>query len=109
MFQSYKFIKHLKDKYGKYSFEYDLTDSDFGTVSEVGVAPAVGVASGLVIAVIQEYSKRNLNVAKNLMLAFIWHNKKYPSMSIQELVDLNKKNPLFSQYEEDLQKYLPLL
>ena len=108
MFQSYKFIKYLDYKDGKYSFEYELVDSDFGTVSGVGVDMA-GVDVGVAIAVIQEYSQRNLNVAKNLMLAFIWYNKKYP-ISIQQQINHNKQyNPLFPPYEEDLQKYLLLL
>ena len=37
MFQSYKFIKYLEYKDDKYSWEYELTDSEFGTVSGVGV------------------------------------------------------------------------
>ena len=134
MFQSYKYINHTdeeivgrKGKYQPYSVEYELTDSDFGTVSGVAVDGDEWV--NVAIAVIQEYSKiikrlkrkqpvseiemelRKLNVAKNLMLAFVWHNKKYLNWhSIQQLIDYNKKyNPLFSQYEEELQKYLILL
>ena len=108
MFQSYKYIKYLGKKDDKYPCEYELTDSDFGTIS--GVDDEIGVGIGVGVAVIQEYSKRKLNVAKNLMLAFVWHNKKYPYYSIQQMIDNNKKyNPLFSQYEEDLQKYLPLI
>ena len=104
MFQSYKYVKYLDYKDGKHSWEYELTDSDFGTISGVGVEVVVGVA------VIQEYSKRKLNVAANLALAFVWHNKQNPAWSIQQLIDYNKKyNPLFAQYEEDIQKYLPLL
>ena len=104
MFQSYKYIKYLGEKDGKHSWEYELIDSDFGTVSGVGVWVEVE------IAVIQEYSKRKLNVGKNLMLAFVWYNKLNPWYSIQQMIDFNKKyNPLFPQYEEDLQKYLPLL
>ena len=104
MFQSYKFIKYLDYKDGEYSWEYELIDSDFGTVS------GVGVEVGVEVAVIQEYSKRKLNVAANLALAFIWYNKNDPYYSIQQLIYYNKKyNPLFAQYEEDIQKYLPLL
>ena len=106
MFQSYKYTKYLGYKDGKSHWEYELTDSDFGTISGV----VIGVELGVEIAVIQEYSKRKLNVAKNLMLAFVWCNKKYPNRSIQQIIDYNKKyNPLFAQYEEDLQKYLPLI
>ena len=108
MFQSYKYKKYLGKKDGKNCYEYELTDSDFGTVSGVGVGVEVEVGVG--VAVIQEYSKRKLNVGKNLMLAFVWRNKQRPYWSIQEMIDYNKKyNPLFSQYEEDLQKYLLLL
>ena len=110
MFQSYKYIKYIDRKDGKFSFEYELTDSKFGTVSGVAVGVGVGVGVGVEVAVIQEYSQRKLNVAKNLMLFFIWCNKKNPNRSIQEIIDYNKKyNPLFSQYEEDLQKYLILI
>ena len=108
MFQSYKYIRHLGYKDGKHSWEYELTDSDFGTVSGVGVEGGSGVDAG--VAVIQEYSKRKLNVAKNLMLSFSWWHKQYPYYSIQQIIDYNKKyNLLFSQYEEDLQKHLLLI
>ena len=110
MFQSYKYIKYLGEKDGKHSWEYELIDSDFGTVSGVWGGVEVWGGVGVAIAVIQEYSQRKLNVAKNLMLAFVWQNKQHPYWSIQQLIDYNKKhNPLFSQYEEELQKYLILL
>jgi hypothetical protein len=100
MFQSYKLIQ-AKD--GIRYWEYELIDSEFGTVSIMS-------EHGIWGAVIQEYSKRNLNVAANLAVVFNWHNKKYPHWSIQELINYNKNhNPLFPPYEEDLQKYLVLL
>ena len=92
MFQSYTFkhIKYLGKKDDKYSWEYELTDSDFGTIS--GVCGGVEVWGG--VAVIQEYSKRNLNVAKNLMLFFIWHNKfnKMTNFVLLGNVDKKEKN-----------------
>jgi hypothetical protein len=92
---------------GKHSREYKLTDSEFGTV--LGII-GVGLNYCFENAVIQEYSKRNLNVAANLMRAFIWYNKQYHNWSIQRLIDFNKRNnPLFLPYEKDLQKYLVLL
>ena len=113
MFQSYTYKEYFGKKYGKYSFEYDLTDSDFGTVSGVGVEVGGNgwVEIDVGVAVIHEYSKRNLNVGKNLVLAFVWYSKLYPDWgSIQQMIERNKKyNPLFQQYEEDLQKYLLLL
>ena len=100
MFQSYK--EYVGKKDGKYTYGYELTDSDFGTVS--------GIAVGFGISVIQEYAKRNLNVAKNLAVAFAWYSRQDPETSIENIIEYNKKyNPLFSQYEEDLQKYLLLL
>jgi hypothetical protein len=87
----------------------NLTDSEFGTVSGI----IVGMFATLVeiaIAVIQEYSKRKLNVAANLIRVFIWMHRKYPYWSIQQMMVYNKRyNPLFQQYEEDVQKYLVLL
>ena len=116
MFQSYTYKEYLGYKDGNHSFEYELVDSEFGTVSGVvvGDGPPIAYTNynrvGVGVAVIQEYSKRKLNVGKNLMLAFIWYNKQHPYYSIQKMIDYNKKrNPLFSQYEEDLQKYLLLL
>ena len=109
MFQSYTYTNYIRN--GNYSYKYELVDSEFGTVS--GVCGGVGVWAevGVGIAVIQEYSKRKLNVGKNLVLAFVWYSKLYPDWwSIQQMIERNKKyNPLFSQYEEDIQKYLLLL
>ena len=110
MFQSYTYKEYLGYKDGKHSYEYELVDSEFGTVTRVGVGVGVEVGVAVGVAVIQEYSKRKLNVGKNLALAFSWYHKQHPYFSIQEMIDYNKKyNLLFSQYEEDLQKYLPLL
>ena len=73
MFQSIKTTNYLVgEEYDNYAYEYELTDSDFGTVSGVVVEDGLG---GVGVAVIQEYSKRKLNVGKNLMLAFVWYNK----------------------------------
>jgi hypothetical protein len=110
MFISYKYKNYLAKKDGKYTLEYEITDSEFRTV--LGVVDTEGVATyatDAAIAVIREYSKRNLNVAANLAIAFVWCNKKYPVWSIQQMIDYNKYNPLFKQYKEDLQKYLVLL
>jgi hypothetical protein len=113
MFQSYTLKKFLDAEYDQYFFEYEITDDEFGAVSGVGISCVEAVISfrnETAIAVIQEYSKRNLNVAANLMRAFIWMHKLYPYWSIQNIININKKNtPLFQQYEDDLQKYLLLL
>jgi hypothetical protein len=107
MFISYGPSYYLGKEDGKYIWKYELIDSEFGTVSSKMFAhwvPNIGTA------VIQEYSKRNLNVAANLALSFVWYNKLHPYWSIQQLIDHNKRrNPLFPQYEQDIQKYLVLL
>jgi hypothetical protein len=109
MFQSYKYKKPMFSKDDKYCWEYELTDSEFGTVLGVGFLE-VFFDDMFEIAVIQEYSKRNLNVAANLALAFVWWQKQHPWQTIRDMLDTNKEfNPLFPQYEEDLQKYLLLL
>ena len=110
MFQSYKFIKSLGYKNGEYSWEYELIDSEFGTVygSEIGIENWIVAELG--VAVIQEYSKRNLNVAANLAVAFVWFNKLHSWYLIEKMIENSKNhNPLFLPYEEDINKYLPLL
>jgi hypothetical protein len=110
MFISYKYKNPLAFKDNKFQWEYELTDSEFGTVSGIGFDIGTVVSNDIGLAVIQEYSKRNLNVAANLMRAFIWYSKQYPWYSIRLIIDFNKRhNPLFTQYEENLQKYLVLL
>jgi hypothetical protein len=105
MFISYNYKRYHKD--GKNSWGYELRDSEFGTV----VGEAILAGWGMIAtAIIHEYSKRNLNVAANLAVAFVWFNKQHPNWSIQYIIDHNKKHtPLFQQYEDDLQKYLVLL
>jgi hypothetical protein len=108
MFVSYNYKKYSGYKDGRYIWEYELTDSEFGIVPVIraGVSRNVDV----VIAIIQEYTKRNLNVAANIVASFVWYNKLNPNWSIQTLIYHNRQyNPLFSQYEKDLQKYLVLL
>jgi hypothetical protein len=109
MFQSY-ILKEMTSKNGKnYCWEYELTDSEFRTVFGVHER-GIGHWCGVCAAVIQEYDKRNLNVMANLMRAFVWMHKRHPDWSIQDMIDYNKRyNPLFLQYEKDLQKYLVLL
>jgi hypothetical protein len=114
MFISYDFSENFYYQDDKYYWEYELTDSEFGTVSGIGVSDIYDMEDSgkptyefdmFEVAVIQEYSKRNLNVAANLAVAFVWSG--FP---IDELIEINKEyNPLFLPYEKDLQKYLVLL
>jgi hypothetical protein len=101
MFISWKYSQYLGKKDGKHTWEYELTDSEFGAV--IGVTNSIEIAS----VVIEEYSKRNLNVAKNLALVLIWEHEQNSWRPIQHIIDNNREfNPLFPQYEEEVQKYL---
>jgi hypothetical protein len=110
MFQSIEYIKYLRvDKKTKlHSYEFELTDSDFGCVKVVvGVEATIEVE---IAAVIQEYSKRNLNVAKNLFLYFRWYEKKYDIWIASQIKVAEKCHPLFTpQIKADIEKYLLLL
>jgi hypothetical protein len=113
MFQSFMFGEYGAYNYrdGKYIWGYKLTDSEFGIVSgKITFGNGNRLAIVAALAIIQEYGKRNLNVAANLATAFVWMDKQFPHYSVQDVINVNKKyNPLFKQYEEDLQKYLVLL
>ena len=114
MFKSYEYQKYLgyNSKTKEYSYQYKIIDSEFEEVGvdvgvEVGVAAEVAVA--VAVAVIDTYEKRNLNVAANLVRAFLYLSKKYGN-SVNDIIEYNKKyNPKFAKYENDLQKYLTLL
>jgi hypothetical protein len=101
MFLSYEYLGYLghDPKTNEYLWEYKIVDSEFGE----------GVGVGVGVAVIQEYSKRNLTVAPNLVRAMQLVSKKY-GYSIQQIIDWNKQyNPLYKQYQEEVDKYLTLL
>jgi hypothetical protein len=112
MFLSYKYQKYLgyDTKIKQYSYQYKIIDSNFEKVGVVGVGFGVGAAEvGVAVAVIDTYEKRNLNVAKNLMLAILYHSKRC-GYSAQQIIKYNKQyNPKFAQYEEELNKYLCLV
>ena len=103
MFQSYEFQDYLghdpkKDKYGISQFK--IIDSDF---EEVAVVDCLWAAIGLWIAIIETYEKRNLNVAANLVLAFLHYHKVYPDSPLMSVIDFNKgKNPKFAKYEKEV-------
>jgi hypothetical protein len=106
-FKSYE-SKYLGYDYktDEYRYEYKIVDDDwiaFGVAVEVWVEVVIGAA------VIQEYSKRDLPIATNLVRAFQWYSQKC-GYSIEQIIAWNKQhNPKFKQYEEDIEKYLVLL
>jgi hypothetical protein len=109
MFISYEYQNYLgyNVKTEEYSYQYKIIDSTF---EGVGVVAGIAVVVELEVAIIDAYEKRNLNVAANLMAAILYHHKKYPHISVPQIIEWNKKyNPKFAKYENDLQKYLCLL
>jgi hypothetical protein len=115
-FKSYEFVKYLglDQKTKEYRFEYKIVDDDWvGVVVAVGFGVAVGVGLGVAVevgaAVIQEYSKRDLPIAPNLVRAFQWFSKKY-GISIEQVIAWNKQyNSKFKDYEQDIERYMVLL
>jgi len=112
MFLSYYYRKYLgyDNKTKLYSWEYKVVDSEF---EEIGVGEnmgaGVGVGLGVGVAVVNTYEKRKLNVAANLVRAFIWQNKGC-GWTISNLIKWNKQfNPKFAKYEKDIEKYLVLI
>ena len=117
MFQSFEYQKYLgyDDAAKEHRWQYEITDSDFKeVVVEAGVGVGVVVGIGVWVAVIEAYEKRNLNVAANLIAAIFYLHKQHPYVSIQEIIEANRKyNPKFAPYEKEvlarLEKLLPLL
>ena len=102
-FQSIEYLGYLgydpkKDKYGISQFK--IIDSDF---EEVAVVDCLWAGIGLWIAVIETYEKRNLNVAANLVLAFLHYHKANPDSPLMCVIDFNQgKNPKFAKYEKEV-------
>jgi hypothetical protein len=100
MFQSLEYIHSFgyNSTTKLHSYEYELTDSDFGKVVVLFHTPMLhegdeGAAAG---AVIQEYSKRKLNVAANLVAYFRWYEKEYRYPIAQQITWEAKHQPLFT-------------
>jgi hypothetical protein len=75
--------------------------------TDAGAAPAPAHTPATVI---QEYTKRNLNVAKNLLLYFQWYEKETGWSIAKQIKWAEKYQPLFTpQVKADLNKYLLLL
>ena|ERR1700722_5055766 len=109
MFQSIQFARFLgynsATKHNEYKFE--LVDSDF--ICVVIGAEAAGVTAET-DAVIQEYSKRKLNVAANLIRCFQFQEKKYGWSIAKQIAWAEQYQPLLTpEIKTDLQKYLTLI
>ena len=89
-----------------HSYLFKIIDEDFEEdVVGTGHAPTEG-------AVINCYSKRNLNVSKNLFLMFMFNEKLYGSRhnNIQQQISwCMEYQKLFPKYKEEVEKYLLLI
>ena len=109
MFQSIEYTNYIgynaTTKF--YSYEYELVDSDFSCVAITLAASFSGTVVGVVI---QEYSKRKLNVAANLIRYFKYREKSHGYSIAQQIAWAEEYQPLFTpEIKADLQKYLTLL
>jgi hypothetical protein len=119
MFKSIQPLRYLgQDPKTKFhSYLYKIIDEDFEEeiaaerdVIAVGARLHLDPAAGG--AIINCYSKRNLNVSKNLFLMFMFNKKAYGSRynNIQQQIsNCMKYQPLFPKYKEDVEKYLTLI
>ena len=109
MFKSYTYNGYLgyNKETGLYSYEYEIVDTEF-TETAVGEEGRAVIVAGT--AVINTYSKRNLNVPLNLLLCMRYIEKQYPYSTIEKQIAYNRKYvPNFSQYKQDINKYLSLI
>ena len=107
MFQSYdyKYLSYDREK-DESRYEITIVDDDFTETAETASASAsdVVIAATAAIALIEVYSRRNLNVPKNLWLLSQYCDQnwgKYDRISYWK-----KYVPRYSQYHDDLQMYL---
>ena len=117
MFLSYEYLgyKGLDPKTNEHRWEYRIVDSEWkAVVARANVVVSIVDSSPLEVtlvglAVVQEYSKRSLPVAANLIRVFRFISTKY-GFSIQQIIDWNKQyNPQYKQYEQEIERYLVLL
>jgi hypothetical protein len=104
MFQYYtsKYLGYVQEK-DQYRYEITIVDDDF---TEATATPTTDVAAVAVhaAALIDIYSRRNLNVPKNLWLLSQYCDQKWGKY---DRISLWKKYvPSYSQYHDDLQMYL---
>ena len=107
MFLSCEYRGHYgyDPKTNEFRWKYKIVDSEWE--ADAGVTAGGGVVVG--VAVIQEYCKRDLPVAANLIRAFQFISTKR-GYNIQQIVKWNLQyNPQYKQYEEEVDKLLVLL
>jgi len=78
-----------------YSYEFELTDGEFGSVVGVGAAREAAAGAGAA-EVIAEYSKRNLNVAANLVKLLLLYKRRNGWEIAEQIEWWQKRQPLFT-------------
>lgn len=97
MFQSIKVLDPSKvPPIDNNRFSFELIDTDFTTIV---------YADTYWEAVIKEYEKRKLNVAKNLVMVYKYVNTHNPMPKLLDYM-MEVSN---SRYDEDIQKYMMLV
>ena len=86
--------------------QYELIDSEFGCIKGVCGATSWKTAGVIII----EYSKRNLNVAANLVKLLVLHKEKIGWSFEQQIKWWTLAQPLFTpELQTELDKYLLLV
>jgi len=116
MFQSIRYTRYIELN----SFEYELTDSDFSCViivsSNTGIPPSLASMTNgpgpiaVLEILIQEYSKRKLNVEANIIRYMNLVDKDW-DFTIPEQIEWAERHcPSFTpELKTELDKYLTLL
>ena len=106
MFKSIRYIKYLKNN----DYLVEIIDDNFKEQYVGRVKPDRHKTSSIeASAIINCYSSKNLNVAKNLFL-FMQYCYKYYNYSISEQISFFKQEvPDFEIYFPEIQKYINLL
>jgi hypothetical protein len=53
---------------------------------------------------------RKMNVPLSLALVFKWHHEKHKTMSMKEIIEVNKEhNSIYVKYADEVEKYLMLV
>jgi hypothetical protein len=107
MFKSIEYIKFLKKENNVYYDLYKIIDDDFE--GEYIGATGPPRAGGAAAAIINCYSSRNLNVAKNLILFMQNYQEKYNYYITDQIYWYKKYIPGFEQYLPEIEKYLSLI
>lgn len=105
MFQSYSFkFLDFDQKSKNWSYEILIVDEDFQEMTPVimGSSNIAGAYSASIMALVKIYSKRNLNVYKNIIKLMQYHYERNGD-------DINKQIQWYKKDVEGFDKYLPEL